>query len=105
MLTDLIAATEEDAEAILNAQGHANIWPTLEYKGVDQIKLASLRFILKGEPVDEGPVVEYMKAFKPLIDGGEEGPWIEALPEDLGQLLAAMSAEDIPKVAAACRPR
>lgn len=101
MLTDLIAATEEDAPAILNAQGHANIWPTLEAKGMDQVKLASLRFILKGLPLDEGPVVEYTKDFKLLVDGGEDGPWIQALPDDLVQLLAVMPAADIAKVAAA----
>jgi len=101
MLTDLIAATPEDAPAILNAQGHANIWPTLESKNLDQVKLASLRFILKGQPPADDAVIEYMKSFEALVDGGEDGPWIDALPEDLAHLLAAMPASDIAKVAAA----
>lgn len=95
MLTDLIVATLEDAPAILNSQGHANIWPTLEAKGIDQVKLASLRFILKGEPPDDNPVIEYMKSFETQADGGEEGPWIVAIPQDLVHLLAGISASDI----------
>jgi len=101
MLTDLIAATPEDAPAILNAQGHANNWPTLESKNLDQLRLASLRFILKGQPPAMDVVVEYMKSFEALVDGGEEGPWIDAVPEDLVHLLATMPASDIAKVAAA----
>lgn len=101
MLTDLIVAIEEDAPAILNAQGHASIWPTLEAKGVDQVKLASLRFILKGLPPDDEQVIEYMKSFEALVDGGEKGPWIDALPEDLVHLLATMPGSDLPKVAGA----
>lgn len=101
MLTDLIVATLEEAPVILNSQGHANIWPTLEAKGMDQVKLASLRFILKGEPPEDNLVIEYMKSFEAQADGGEEGPWIAAIPEDLVHLLAMISASDTSTLATA----
>lgn len=101
MLTDLIVATIEEAPAILRSQGHASIWPTLEAKGIDQVKLASLRFILRGEPPEDHAVIQYMKSFDAQADGGDEGPWIDSLPEDLVGLLATIAASDIPNLAAA----
>jgi hypothetical protein len=101
MLTNLIVATLEEAPAILQSQGHASIWPTLEAKGIDQVKLASLRFILKGEPPEDNAVIQYMKSFDIHADGGAEGPWIDSLPEDLVGLLAAIPVADIPNLATA----
>jgi len=102
MLTDLIIATPEEAAAILNVPGHASVWPTLEAKGLDPVKLATLRFILmKAEPADASKVAAYVKTFEALADEGEAGPWLRAVPEDLGHLLAQLPASDIPAVAAA----
>ncbi len=101
MLTDLIIATPEEAPAILNVPGHASIWPTLEAKGLDPVKLATLRFILKGEKADAARVADYVKTFEALADEGEAGPWLRAVPEDLVPLLAQLPASDMPATAAA----
>jgi len=101
MLTDLISARAEEAQAILSTPGHANIWPTLEAKTVDQVKLASLAFILKGKPLDDGPVIEYMKTFENLASAGEEGPWLNLLPIDLVEYLARLRDDQIAAVATA----
>lgn len=101
MLTDLIIANPEDAAAILNVPGHASIWPTLEAKGLDPVKLATLHFILKNEPADAAKVAACVKTFEALADEGEAGPWLRAVPEELGHLLAQLGAADIPAVAAA----
>lgn len=90
MLTDLIAANPEEADAILSTQGHATVWPTLEAKTVDHVKLASLAFILRGLPPDDTPVIEYMKKFKEVGAAGEEGPFMFQVPSDLVGLLAAI---------------
>jgi hypothetical protein len=99
MLMDLIAAPAEDAQVILFTSGHANIWPTLEATTVDHVKLACLAFILKGKPLEEGPIVEYVQTFQRLADGGEEGPWIDLVPAALVEDLAALGEEQMEAVA------
>jgi hypothetical protein len=108
MLIDLVAAKPEDAEVILSNLGHASIWPTLEAKTVDQVKLASLAFILRTKPLIPDVIGEYIKVigeyikeFKPLASGGDEGPWIDQLPDELVKDLVALRDEQIPSVAAA----
>jgi hypothetical protein len=101
MLIDLVAAKPEDAEVILSNLGHASIWPTLEAKTVDQVKLASLAFILGTKPLVPDAIGEYIKEFKALASGGDEGPWIDQLPDVLVKDLAALHEEQIPAAAAA----
>jgi len=101
MLFDLIAATPEDAEAILSNVQHASIWPTLEAKTVDQVKLASLAFILRAKPLDSDAVVEYINEFKLLASGGDDGPWIHQLPDGLVRDLAALQDHQVPSIATA----
>jgi hypothetical protein len=92
MLTDLIAANAEEADAVLSTQGHATVWSTLEAKTVDHVKLASLAFILRGLPPEDAPVIEYMKQFKEVGTADEEGPFVYQVPSDLVGLLAAVPA-------------
>jgi hypothetical protein len=92
MLTDLIAANPEDADAILGTQGHATVWPTIEAKSVDHVKLASLAFILRGLPPDDAPVIEYMKQFKEIGNSSEDGPLLSQLPRDLLDQLATITS-------------
>lgn len=101
MLTDLIAAQAEEALAILATQGHANVWATLEAKGVDQVKLASLALILQDKPLAPAAVSQYVQSFKLLASGGEDGPWMDLLPEDLLLALAALPQAQVPVAAAA----
>ena len=101
MLSDLIAATAEDAQSILSTPAHANVWPTLEAKTVDRVKLASLALLLRDKLPDDEPVIQYMKSFQSLADGGEEGPWIELVPTDLVDDLAKLQDDRVQAVAAA----
>jgi hypothetical protein len=100
MLTDLLAAKPEEADVILTASGHASVWPTLVASSVDQVKLASLALILRGAPVESSEVGKFVESFKSLATGGEDGPWIEQVPEELVLNLAALSGSAIPSVAA-----
>jgi len=95
MLIDLIAAQADEAQAILSTPGHANVWPTLEARSVDQVKLASLAFILKGKPPAGEPVVAYIKTFQNLVHAGDEGPWISLVPADLLEDLATLSEDRV----------
>ncbi|MCV2362833.1 hypothetical protein LNV23_05135 [Paucibacter sp. DJ1R-11] len=108
MLTDLIAASAEDATVIPHTPGHANIWPTLEVSGVEPTQWASLRLILKQQALpgamDAAPVAlsHAMQDFERVGPAGEQGdPWLVALPEELGTLLAQLSEDQFPALARA----
>ena len=101
MLTDLIVASLDDASAILTAQGHANIWPTLESRGLTPALLASLRRVMRGEATTLDLVNADVELFE-LVSQGEEGdPWLAVLPQDLVQHLALMAETECAPVAAA----
>jgi hypothetical protein len=101
MLTDLIVASLDDAPAILTAQGHANIWPTLESRGLTPALLASLRRVMRGEPVTLAQAQADVEQFEVLSQGEEGDPWLAALPPDLVQHLALMAEAQCEPVAAA----
>lgn len=104
MLTDLIVASLDDAPAILTAQGHANIWPTLESRGLTPALLASLRRVMRGEATTLDLVNADVELFELLSQGdaAEQGdPWLAALPQDLVQHLALMAETECAPVASA----
>jgi hypothetical protein len=100
MLIDLLAAKPEDAGAIMTTNGHAGVWPTLEAKTVDQVKLASLALILRDQPLEAEEVGKLVESFKSLATGGEDGPWIDLVPESLVHDLAELTSDRIWSVAA-----
>ena len=95
MLIDLIAAPSAEAKAILTTPGHEAVWPTLVAKTVDQIKLASLAFLLSGKDFSDAMVVEYSESFVPLATGGDDGPWVDLVPPDLVASLVVMQDDRI----------
>lgn len=101
MLTDLIVASLDDVPAILTAQGHANIWPTLESRGLTPALLASLRRVMRGEATTLDFVNADVELFELLSQGEEGDPWLAVLPQDLVQHLALMAEAECAPVATA----
>jgi hypothetical protein len=101
MLTDLIVASLDDAPAILTAQGHANIWPTLESRGLTPALLASLRRVMRGEAATLDLVNADVELFELLSQGEQGDPWLAAVPPDLVQHLALMAETECAPMAAA----
>jgi len=99
MLTDLIAASPTEAEAIVKAAGLEEGWPILPAKSVDQIKLSSLALLLDGMALSTTAVVEYSRSFRLLADGGDMGPWVVSVPTNLVGGLAGLQDERINEIA------
>jgi hypothetical protein len=97
VLTDIVVVDSEQAEDVLNAQVPSESFPGFDAKGLDQIKLASLRAILTNEDYDAA-WAEHI----PLVAGEDnsEGPWVYELPEDIVATLADLPEADEPRVAA-----
>jgi hypothetical protein len=82
MLTDIFVASVEDANDLLNGHSNTNNLPRISAKNLDQIKLATLRFILSGLPLEVKPVVEYSASFQDFT-ASEDGPWVYVIPDDV----------------------
>lgn len=99
LLTDLVVADVAEAQEVLVASNHQPRWPALDTKGIDYIYLSVLAFILKGQAADADSVVAYSQQFTELASGGEDGPWVFQLPQDLVSGLAAIQDSALPTIA------
>ena len=98
-LSDLVVADVAEAEEVLAASTHAPRWPALDSKGINEINLSILAFILKGESADVDSVVAYSQQFTELASGGEDGPWVFQLPQEFVSGLAAIQDSALPTIA------
>ena len=99
LLTDLVVADVAEAQEVLAAPNHEPRWPALDTKGIDYIYLSVLAFILKGQAADADSVVAYSQQFTELASGGEDGPWVFQLPQDLVSGLTAIQDSALPTIA------
>jgi len=101
MLIDLIAAHPDDAEAILGTPGHANIWPTLETPGIGPMQLASLSLVLSGRKPTPEAQSRVAADFVKLASGGDEGPWLHRMPDEVVAALAHLEEHQLDDAAQA----
>ena len=83
MLTDILIASKNEASTILEQYPQQKDWPSLELKGLDNIKLAALLEALGAAA--EAPALEGEDC---LVASHKDGPWVFVLPAALRDLLA-----------------
>ena len=93
-LTDCVIVDRKDARQVCDAACPSEDFNGMDAKGIDPVKLGTLYAVLTGS--------EYDPDFtgKPLCDGGDEGPWVIEVPNDLVQRLAKLDAKQIGVAAA-----
>lgn len=94
-LTDFVIADREDARRVCDSACPSEEFNGLDAKGIDPVKLGTLYAVLTN--------TEYDPSFTPgtpLCDGGEEGPWVIEVPNDLVERLGKLDAKQIGAVAA-----
>lgn len=95
LLTDILIAHPSEAEEISQDAAHHEAWPCLQLKGLDNMKLSALLSVLGAEEPAKKLEGEDLLVFNP----DPEGPWVFALPEQLRDLLSALSHGDFAAVA------
>jgi len=95
MLTDFVVASRDDAQRVCDSNCPSRDFSGIEAKGIDTVKLGTLHAMLTGEDFDPS----FMDK-EPLCSGGEEGPWVFEIPEDLVRRLAELNANQTVSVAA-----
>jgi len=96
LLTDFVIAGEDEAAAIAAAVRPVELWPTLECKGVEMVKLSTLVAAATGRPADD----ELQEAFELAAGDEAEGPWVLRIPGEIVRLLAGIPAAELGAVAA-----
>lgn len=86
-LTDFVIAREDEAESLGEAEDPADTWPTLEAKGVETVKLATLCALAANDSDDADA---FAGAFDLVAGDPEEGPWILAVPAEIVAVLAGI---------------
>lgn len=94
-LTDFVIADRKDARRVCDSACPSEEFNGLGGKGIDPVKLRTLYAVLTNSEPGTSFATDV-----PLCDGGEEGPWVIEVPNDLVQRLAKLDAKQIDSVAA-----
>src|SRR5690242_10758740 len=94
-ISDLVIAGSKEAEAISLSSRPANSWPTLEGKGVDPIKLATLYCAATNTAYSSSVVGEF-----PLVgENKNEGRWVLEFSSKVLSAIASIQDRDVASIA------
>lgn len=88
----LLTADSSEAEAIAGHDDPSRNWEGFYYQGLDSIKLAMLCALLESGSV-EGQYEARMEAIR-TIAAGEQGPWVDVLPNEMVKSFASLASMD-----------
>lgn len=95
VLTHIVAADEDEVEAVGESLQPADEWSGMEVRGIDTEKVATLHSLLTGDAFDDA-VVHY----EPIYVSMSEGALVLRLADEAAERLAGLEAEAIEQVAA-----
>lgn len=94
VLTDIVIASESEAEEVAAATVPIKRWAGLDIKGHNEVTLGILSHILNGGNVESLDLDSFVDGFDCLAaKSQEEGPWVTRLPAPLVRFLAGLSDE------------
>ncbi|NHZ65556.1 hypothetical protein [Massilia genomosp. 1] len=97
ILTDVVIARPDEAQAIGLPDYPAESWTTLDMKGILYEDFGTLYDVIAGTPCDGD-----LERFLPFVAGDkDDGPWVFRFDDDILSALAAIPAGATEQVAAA----
>ncbi len=90
LLCDFFIAHRHEIDPALVASGPKPPTPTLQGKGIDNIKIATLTCILLNVDLNDDNAVS-ARIPNPEFTAGDEGPWVFPVPPTVTQHLAALN--------------
>ncbi len=88
--TDIFVADPADAQRLSELEADLQQWTSVQFEGLDEVKLARLYAIVSGQEFDK----KLRKQFELRASGSESGPWVSQLPSALVAGLAQLSDVD-----------
>ena len=101
ILTDFVIAPEAEAKAVLAQPSPTRRWPGVEAKSIDIIRLASLKFILDGQALDDNAVVSYSERFIFLASSADDESHVVRVPSELIEALSKLPNDKVRPIASA----
>lgn len=95
MLCDLVPGTPNEAERIAASSNASKEFGGIDIKGIESVKLAKLHALMTKKSYKA-----VNASYGLVAEGGEEGPWVIRLPDELTAGLAALDAAKEKKLAA-----
>ena len=96
ILSDFFVATPEDLKRLDLSRGPAGVFPTVQAKRVDPVKLATLQAVVEGG----SDIGELITAIDAAMLGDEEGPWLVTVPPSVTSALAGADSAGLSRLAA-----
>jgi hypothetical protein len=94
VLTQIIAAEEDEIEAIGESLSPIDEWSGLQMRDVDTAKIATLHCLLTGELFDDA-----IAHYEPVYVSASEGALVLRLADELAERLAALDEDRLDDVA------
>jgi len=95
ILTNIVAAEDDEIEAVGASQHPVEEWSGVEMRGIDTAKIATLHSLLTGDPFDAA-----LTHYEPLYVSPAEGALLLRLADTAAARLAALDDEVLDAVAA-----
>jgi hypothetical protein len=96
VLTDFVVAERTEAHLVGQADVPSEAFRGIDAKGIDQVKMATLYAILTGTDYDP----DFLAADDSfLYTGSEDGPWVQAIPDDMVRRLAELLPHQLSVIA------
>jgi hypothetical protein len=92
-LVNIVAADEDEIEALGAAEHPVDEWSGIEAREIDIAKLAALHCLLTDDGFDEA-----LSAYESAYAAGDEGPWVLRLPDAVAGKLARLDEEALAQV-------
>jgi hypothetical protein len=93
LLVNIVAADEEEIEAVGLSQHPVDEWSGIEAREIDTAKLAMLHCLLTGDNFEDA-----LSAYEPVFVGDEEGALVLRLPDVVADKLAGFEEEALEQV-------
>ena len=93
-LTHIVAADEDEIEAVGEALNPVSEWSGMELRDFDTAKIATLHCLLTGELLDDA-----IAHYEPVYVSASEGALVLRLTDELAARLAALDEEQLGDVA------
>ena len=95
ILTSIIAAEDDEIEAIGESLHPVDEWSGIELRDIDTAKIATLHSLLTGDLFDEA-----VARYEPIYVSAAEGALVLRLADEVTERLAELDEESIDEVAA-----
>lgn len=94
VLTNIIAAEEEEVEAIGESLRPVDEWSGVEKRGIDTAKVATLHSLLTGDLFDDA-----VAHYEPIYVSAAEGALVLRLADEVAERLATLDEDALEQVA------